>query len=76
MLHNENVTTYDVIDGLNAGDEKMTAIFNKWQNDILAGIIGLANLFDPDCFVFSGSMAQFIDTGYLEKSVNAPIMPA
>ncbi len=74
ILHNESVTTYDVIDGLNAGDEKMTAIFNKWQNDILAGIIGLGNLFDPDCFVFSGSMAQFIDIEYLEKSANKEII--
>ncbi len=74
MSHDENITTYDVIDGLKSGDEKMTAIFNKWQNDILTGIIGLGNLFDPDCFVFSGSMAEFIDTEYLEKSANAEII--
>ncbi len=74
MLHDENVTTYDVIDGLKAGNEKMTAVFNRWQDDILAGIIGLANLFDPDCFVLSGSMAEFVDTDYLEKSANAEII--
>lgn len=74
MLHDENVTTYDVIDGLKAGNDKMTAVFNKWQDDILAGIIGLANLFDPDCFVLSGSMAEFVNTDYLEKSVNAEII--
>ena len=74
MSHDENITTYDVIDGLKSGDEKMTAIFNKWQNDILTGIIGLGNLFDPDCFVFSGSMAEFIDTEYLEKFANAEII--
>lgn len=74
MLHDENVTTYDVIGGYKNEDEKMTAVFHKWQNDILAGIIGLGNLFDPDCFVFSGSMAQFIDTEYLEKSANSEII--
>jgi len=74
MLNNTTVTTYDVIDGLNAGDKKMTEIFNKWQDDILAGIIGLANLFDPDCIVFSGSMAQFIDTDYLEKETNSQLV--
>jgi len=74
MLNNPNATTYDVIDGIKAGDEKMTAIFNKWQDDILAGIIGLANLFDPDCFVLSGSMAEFVDTDYLEKGVNSQII--
>ena len=71
---NINITTYDVIDGVNSNNSQMIAIFNRWQNDITDGIIGLANLFDPDCFVFSGSMAQFIDTEYLEKSANEEII--
>ncbi len=74
ITQNKEITTYDVIDGLNSGDETMTKIFNKWQDDILAGIIGLANLFDPDCFVLSGSMAQFVDTDYLEKETNSQII--
>lgn len=74
ITQNKEVTTYDVIDGLNSGDKTMTKIFNKWQDDILAGIIGLANLFDPDCFVLSGSMAQFVDTDYLERETNSQII--
>lgn len=76
FLSNPDVTTYDVIDGVKSGDDKMTEIFNKWQNDILAGCIGLANIFDPDCFIFSGSMAEFIDTDYLEKNINKEILTA
>lgn len=71
---NPDVTTYDVIRGLKEGDEKLTEAFNVWQNHILAGIIGLANLFDPDCIVFSGSMAEFIDTEYLETEANKQIL--
>ncbi len=74
VTENPEVTTYDVIDGLKAGDEKMVEAFNKWQNDILNGIIGLANLFDPDCVVLSGSMAQFVDVEYLEKEANSQII--
>lgn len=74
MSQNDDITTYDVVDGLKSGDEKMTVIFNKWQDDILAGLIGLANLFDPDCFVLSGSMAEFVDVEYLEKEVNSQII--
>lgn len=74
ITQNKEVTTYDVIDGLNSGDETMTKIFNKWQDYILAGIIGLANLFDPNCFVLSGSMAQFVDTDYLERETNSQII--
>lgn len=71
---NPKITTYDVIGGLELKDELMTKIFNKWQDDILAGIIGLANLFDPDCVVLSGSMAEFVNTEYLENETNSQIV--
>lgn len=74
MLNSKDVTTYDVIDGWEKGDEKMTAVFNRWQEDILAGLIGLANIFDPDVIVLSGSMAEFVDTAYLTDAVNAEIV--
>ena len=73
-LHNQDVTTYDVIDGVKKGDKKMTEIFERWQNNITQGIIGLANLFDPDCIVLSGSMAQFVNTKKVEDEVNRNIV--
>ncbi len=71
---NPEITTYDVIDGWKKQDKLMCEIFNKWQNDILAGLIGLANLFDPDAIVLSGSMAEFVDTEYLTQMVNNEIV--
>lgn len=76
MLNDKNVTTYDVIDGMKKGDAKMKEVFDTWQGHILAGLTGLANLFDPDCIVLSGSMAEFVDTDYLEKEINAQIVTA
>lgn len=76
MLNDTNVTTYDVIAGMKNGDVKMKEVFDKWQGHVLAGLIGLANLFDPDCIVLSGSMAEFVDTDYLEKEINAQIVTA
>lgn len=76
ILNDKNVTTYDVIDGLKSGDKKMTEVFNTWQGHIQVGLAGLANLLDPDCFVLSGSMAEFVDTDFLEKTVNAEIVTA
>lgn len=73
MLDNPDVTTYDVIDGVKNNNKKMIEIFERWQNDITAGIIGLANIFDPDCIVLSGSMAQFVDTEKVETEVNKEI---
>lgn len=76
MLNDKTVTTYDIIEGVKKNDEKMKKVFEKWQDDILGGLVGLANLFDPDCLILSGSMAEFVDTDYLEKGVNAQIVTA
>ncbi len=74
ILDNKDVTTYDVIKGMQDGCEEMKKVFLVWQDHLLCGIMGLANLFDPDCFVLSGSMAEFVDTKYLENEVNAQIV--
>ena len=74
ILNNKNVTTYDVIKGVNDGDEKMISVLKCWQNDIISGIKGLVNIFDPDCIVLSGSMAEFIDTKKVEQEVNSDIV--
>lgn len=73
-LGTKDITTYDVIEGVKAGDTKMLEIFDRWQYDITLGIAGLANIFDPDCFVLSGSMAQFVDTKKMEEYVNNDIV--
>lgn len=74
MLNDKNITTYDVIEGVKQGNKIMTDVLNKWQNDIIIGIKGLANIFDPDCVILSGSMAQFADIKEIEKEVNADIV--
>lgn len=67
-----DITTYDVIQ--NKDRPLMKKILDKWQNDILEGIIGLANIFDPDVIVLSGSMAEFVDIAYLETEANKQIV--
>lgn len=69
---NPDITTYDVIE--NKDRPLMKKILEKWQNDILEGIIGLANIFDPDVIVLSGSMAEFVDIAYLETEANKQIV--
>lgn len=72
LSKNSEITTYDVIEHID--DPMMKKIFDTWQNDILEGIIGLANIFDPDVVVLSGSMAEFVDIEYLEKEANLQIV--
>lgn len=73
-LHNKDVTTYDVISGVKSGNQEMINILNRWENDIISGIKGLVNIFDPDCVVLSGSMAEFVDTKRVEQEVNSDIV--
>ncbi len=73
MLENKDVTTYDVVEGVQKCNPKMREILEKWQTDIANGLIGLANIFDPDCIVLSGSMAEFVDTDFVENIVNSEI---
>ena len=74
MLNNPDITTYDVMEGVKNNDPKMIGVFERWQNDLINGIIGLANIFDPDCIVLSGSMAQFVDNKKIEEEVNKEIV--
>lgn len=74
MSGSSDITTYDVIDGVKRGCPEMTKIFKTWQNHITQGIIGLANIFDPDCFVLSGSMAEFVDVQKIQEDVNDEIV--
>ena len=72
ITSNPDITTYDVIE--NKDRPIMKKVLETWQNDILEGIIGLANIFDPDCIVLSGSMAEFVDIEYLEHEANKEIV--
>lgn len=73
MLNDLNVTTYDVMNGVKNKNQKMLDVYHRWEEDITNGIIGLANIFDPDCVVLSGSLAQFVETDKVEKIVNQEI---
>lgn len=74
VTNNPKFTTYDVIEGVKNNDSKMIEIFDRWQDDITNGIIGLSNIFDPDCVVLSGSMAQFVDITKIQNNANKEII--
>ena len=74
MTNNPDVTTYDVVAGLEKNDELMMKVFSRWESDIADGVVGLANIFDPDCVVLSGSMAEYVNVSELEKVVNSQIV--
>ncbi|MCM1339892.1 MAG: ROK family protein [Muribaculaceae bacterium] len=74
MTKNPEVTTYDVVEGVKNGNPQMISVLDRWHEDIINGIIGLSNIFDPECVVLSGSMAEFVDVEKIEDSVNSQIV--
>lgn len=70
----ESITTYDITDGVNKGDAYSIRVFEIWQNDLITGLIGLTNIFDPDSIVISGGMGKFIDTKKIQDAINSEIV--
>ena len=67
----KNLTTYQIIEGYNGGFEGFDEVVTTWRKNIAIGILGLSNIFDPDCVVLSGSMAQFLETEPIQNYVNS-----
>ena len=70
LFQDDSITTYDIIEKAQNGDELAKKALDTWQNDIATGILGLNNMFDADCFVLSGSMAEFADISKLTELAN------
>lgn len=70
----ENITTYDIIDGLKINDEYSKKVFNIWKNDLITGLINITNIFDPESIIISGGMGEFINTKEVEDSINSEIV--
>ena len=68
------ITTYDIIEGLEIKDAFSKKVFENWQQDLVAGLISLTNIFDPESIIISGGMGEFINFEKLEKQINNSIV--
>jgi glucokinase len=71
---NGDLTTYDVIEGLKNEDLFCKKVFAQWEDYLYIGLVGLVNIFDPECVVISGGMGEFIHLEEIEKKINAEIV--
>ncbi|MBQ9246074.1 ROK family protein [bacterium] len=69
-----DITTYDIVNGLKLNDEYSKKVFNIWKNDLITGLINITNIFDTGMIVISGGMGEFIDTDEIEKTINSEIV--
>ena len=74
VFRRTDISTYDVVELDKKGNRNAHFALKIWQYDITNGIIALQNIFDTDCFVFSGSMGKFIEVEKMEEYVNKNIV--
>lgn len=70
----QNITSYDVLEGKKQNDKVCTEIHELWENYVLAGLIALANIFDPDSIVISGGLTKALDIEKIEKLLNQELV--
>lgn len=66
----EELTTYDITDGVEQNDAFCVRVFNQWIYYMFVGLVSLTDIFNPDCIVISGGMCRFIDVEQMEKDIN------
>lgn len=66
----DDITTYDITDGVKNDDDFCKRVFEQWQCYLFVGLVSLTNVFNPDCIVISGGMCNFIDIKKLEENIN------
>lgn len=67
----EELTTYDITDGVEKNDAFCIKVFNQWIDYMFVGLVSLTDIFNPDCIVISGGMCGFVDAQKMEQRINA-----
>ncbi|OGI02587.1 MAG: hypothetical protein A2104_10390 [Candidatus Melainabacteria bacterium GWF2_32_7] len=70
----EDLTTYDIIEGLSVGDSFAKKVHDHWEELVVLGLIAYSNIFDPDSIILSGGMAKFVTFEKVEKELNERIV--
>ena len=66
----EDITTYDITDGVAKKDAFSVRVFEQWLYYMFIGLVSLTDIFNPDCIVISGGMCKFIDVQKMEDNIN------
>ena len=66
----DEITTYEIMDGVQKNDAFCVRVFNQWVDYIFIGLVSLTDIFNPDCIVISGGMCNYIDTKSLQERIN------
>jgi glucokinase len=69
------LTTRHIIDAARSGDLIARRALDVYHEHIAVGMVAICHSLDPDCFVISGGMSQFVDLKLLKDLVADRTMP-
>lgn len=67
----QQITTYDIINGLKINDDFSREVYTTWEDYLTLGLISLTDIFNPQSIVISGGMGEFINLDKLQERINA-----
>jgi glucokinase len=57
------------------GDPAAKQIIDRWHGHVCAGLAVLVHVFDPEAFILSGGLSEFVDLGLLSELLKDNIYP-
>ena len=70
----EDITTYDIIEGVKNNDLYSIKVFDIWKQDLITGLINITNIFDTEIIIISGGMGEFINIDEIQNAINSEIV--
>lgn len=71
----ENITTHEIFDAASKDDIMAQKIVERWHEHVSHGLVNLAHVLNPDCFIITGGLSEFVDFRLLEDMVVDRCLP-
>lgn len=70
-----SVSTYAIFAAANQGDLLAQKIVHRWHEHVSHGMVNLAHILNPDCFVLTGGLADSVDLQLLADMIADRSLP-
>ena len=71
----DSLSTYAIFAAASKGDILAQKIVHRWLEHLAIGMVNIAHILNPDCFVITGGLADSVDLSLLEDMVVDRCLP-
>ena len=71
----QNLKNADIFEAANKNDIVAKQIINLWHKHLVAGMVSITHVLNPNCFVLSGGLSKFIDYEMLSELLADSTIP-